>query len=740
MANDFYKFYRESNMRLAKTMVIKSEVSALATNRYLTQLGVPVSTDKRTWRYYMNIAGLYHSNNKAMQVLSLDTNEMIDFTVENLKVHRATARGYAYGSSYCAALINKYPDNESLILGVLNPVDQTSAIDAKEGEILWMDGSLVEPNEDNLKELIQRQINAFLDRWHVEMYSYTEDLYDGIRLAILYANLPCFIEVARMKNSRTFRSHSFHVRQFLASNGRLDRFMDAMTLQQRLFFYRNLHYLHRYPGWQDSFDWLVENVMEVRGLPLADYTLTQNISNMPDAVTPGIELIRRETTRAYQGTPETSATVLEVLEKQLPLARENDRLLDDNLAETTALMELSKVSQLQTKVLESKVLDLTDSDIFNLQDFLISHWMYLAVEGRYRTVVTITHPRTGGFVQLPALDAFILFIYSYNLAIDKVLEVVPVMVASRVLKSPVPTPASMLALADPTYASMEMAEALWDLIPTLDYYVSTESFYDAVAAVHSGAVAQYNLASYNGNFNIRANAEIMSDHMFMDIPVDLSEGSNIAYLDWLRARGLEEVAEFGKVELEELWKSLLSITTGMALNHTLKLSDVHKAMVGIMGRMSSYSVHYIREINEQPLKPLTNRFIRIGDVEVSEHGVHEIDIIGHRDIKGAGTHRSAHELYSDLGLDIIDQSASVENTAFFEIGAKLEEQCAKANQSSAAFSFLKFMEPEFTAPVDLSAYDAVSDIVVGPLGAIDVDLADVLTVTTLYGLNYPKAL
>lgn len=736
MANDFYQIYRADVMRLAKTMVIKSEVSALATNRAweLTN-GLIAGEDKKTWRYYMNIAGLYHSTNKLMQVRSLDTGEMIDFTVDNLKIHRGTAREYAFGSVYYTDLVARFPNQKSLILGILNPVDINKAIEAKEGQILWLDRDLIEPNEDNLEFLIQRQIDAFLDRWHVETYSITEDLYDVARLAILYANIPLFIMTARMKNSRTYRSHSFFIRQFLASNGRLDKFMFAMNKKQQLFFYRNLPYLHRYPGWKDSFDWLTTEVLEERNFPLADYKLIQNIENMPDETLPQVELVRKETTAAYAGVPETKVSVQTVLEKQVRLAKENKTTLADNHLETTDLMQTSKVSQLSTKVLESSVLDMTDSQVHKLEEFLINHWMYLAAEDRYRAIANIVNPRTGEPIQLTALDAFILFIYAYNRALDQDLPFVPEMVAVNVLKNPVPTPDKMFELASSKHVTMNLAQALWDQIPFIGSYISTEAFNQAITALHSGAVDQHTLASFQGNYNARAQAEAMAMFMFMDKPINLADG--ISYKEWLHPRGLNSVLEFTKLELDELWTNLLASATGMDLSNAVSLNDIHRAMIGIMERMSSYSVHFIREINDQPLKPLANKFIRNGDSDGEETGTPKVDILKLKELTGKGESRARHDLtkIDDIPISKVDVSSF--GSAFMPIGLSLKEKTVRQGWSEMPIPYIRTMIPALRPETSLGLYDSISDIVIGPLGPVDVHLREVIVNRALSGLNLP---
>lgn len=737
MANDFYQIYRGEVKRLARTMVIRFELSALAMNRYLTDRGIPVGDDKKTWRYYMNIAGLYHSTNTMMQVRSLDTDETIDFTRENMKIHRATARNYVWGTRYYRALVAQWSRQETLIKGIINPVDMDLAINARENEILWMPPDLVESNEDNLKELIQSQIDGVLDRWHTEMYSKTEDLYDCTRYAILFAHLPAYIEYARIKNSRTERAHSFHIREFLASNGRLDKFFDAMTKEQQLFFYRNLPYLHRYPGHQDSFDWLKQEVLEKRMFPLADYQMVQNIESMPEDLEPTIEMLRTETTADYAGVPATKASVNTVLRKQSGLALRNAETLDENETEATTLMTESKISSVQTKVLESDVLDMSDSQVFKLEDYLIQHWGYLASQDRYRAIVSVEHPRTGEPLQMSALDAFILFLYAYNLSVSQTLTLVPDMVFSGVLRNPVPSAQQMFdKVCDGRHASLNHAEALWEMIPEFTSYISTESFYAAVNALYNGAVDQHNLAAFQGNYIARGEVEAMGLFMFQDVPVSLAKQE--PYDDWLQVRGLASVKTFTINELQTLWSSLFATATGSDLNISLSLNDIHRAMIGIMQRLSSYSVHYIRLINSSPLKSLDNKFIRLGDTEGNFEGAHEFDILKLKELTGRGTNWGGSLLPILDNNKVRDAQAQLEGDSMMFMGLSLEEQTEKQGFSYLELPYIRMWEPELREVTDLSLYSLTTDIVVPPVGAMDVQLSEVIYSRVLSGLNYPR--
>lgn len=738
MANDFYQIYRQETTRLAETMVIKFDVSAVATNRYLEMVGIPSSDDRRTWRYYMNMAGLYHSTNRMMQVRSLDTGEVIDFTVENMGIHRATARGYAYGSKYYYDLLASHPKQESLILGILNPVDLEKAVTAPEGTILWMDSQLIESNEDNLVELLQTEITAYLDRWHVEMYSYTDDLYDAARIMVFSANLVNMIFSARLRNERTHRAHSFFIRQHLARYGRLDRFMDAMTKEQQLFFYRNAVHFHKYPGHYDSFEWLIDKVLADRNLPLAEHRLLQDEVWMPDNLVPHIELSRHEMTRQFVGVPDRRVQVDTVVDKQARLATFNAKVSDVNRSDTIGKMTLSKTNNVSTKVLESSVYDLKDSLSLKLEDMLISYWAYMASKGTYVAVTPFVDQRTGEIAQLAPKDAFIVFLYCYNKAHGMDLSHIPVITANHVLKSPLPTVQTLFDLTSKKYFTTKTAKVIRDLIPEVGTIISTESFYDNVYAVWSGALEQFNLASSTGHFIARGEIESMALHLFEDVGVDLADTPGQTTSQWLAVRGLEGIEKYSPFEADAAWPDLLSRATGLDLNTTLSLAYIHRAMIGVMERLSSYSVQFVREINDEPLKALSNKWVWPADAfgDAGGLGLVALPVVGAHVGPGAASKSTQVDI---LRSEIIARTSEGTGSHYQKVSLDIWSEGSTARTSDLILSTLQIEAPPPQEPHDLTGEEFESDFVPDPIRPEGLPIAIALVNRQLSGLNLPGA-
>jgi hypothetical protein len=131
-----------------KSLTIKFDRLAVLRNNELQYSYEIDYDDKSTWAYYKNLVGEYHESNEMMQITSVDTNEVIDFTKENLLLHTRTAALYKPGSSFYEALEVRYPDNIDLIRSIVYPVPSIeTAIEADDFTLLQFDNSFLAFNE-----------------------------------------------------------------------------------------------------------------------------------------------------------------------------------------------------------------------------------------------------------------------------------------------------------------------------------------------------------------------------------------------------------------------------------------------------------------------------------------------------------------------------------------------------------------------------------------------------------------
>lgn len=433
--NNYYQLYIDSIKKLAETIVIKSEATANLINKKFTDYGMDHYVDpyaQNTWKYYLNISGQYHPADKQMHVVSTDTLETILFSKQNLLIHKATSRAYQYGTRQYTELVNKYPDQEMLILGILYPVDINYAINAPDYTILSYPPGLVEENEYTLISKLQKWINGFMIRWYNKQYTVTDSLYITTTLGNMYANLIPVIENIRLAACKTNEAHSYHVKQYLASHGLLDVYIKNMTLKQTLFVYRNIAYIERNSGQKNIFEWLTEHLLTERRLPLSEYNMKHDTSDIVTNLQPTLFFEKKNINGVLTTGDSDSISLERLLTKQDILARQNEKFKVDDMQSIQDLMESSLTNHLSTKSLESTLTDYSKSHTVSLEEVLLNHWLSLSATGRYNASIGITNPKTGEKINMSAKDAYTFFVYTYARSVGITPDLIPAMLAKRV--------------------------------------------------------------------------------------------------------------------------------------------------------------------------------------------------------------------------------------------------------------------------------------------------------------------
>jgi hypothetical protein len=621
--NNYYQLYVNSVIQLAQTIVIKSVDSAEGLNLYVSELAQagranPVDTlDPTSWKYYMNLAGLYHETDTMMTVTSMDTLETIDFTVENLKIHRATAKGYQFGTRQYIELVSRYPQQEMLILGILYPCDIHAAIAAPDGKILSYPPELVEPNEYSLILKLQRFIDGYKERWVNPQYGISDKLYPATHHGIMYLMLVMQIFNIRLAACKTNEAHSYHVRSYLASHQGLDQYLDQMTTKQALFFYRNIAYIERNTGQRATFDWLVEHIMTERTLPLAEYNMLHDISGMPSDIDPAITFYRNPKNLGYNVDSANTITLDQMLNKEQTVARDNALYQPDMQPAILQDMQFARSSSLKTKALESAMIDYSDSTPYTMTDILLNHWLWLSSNGLYTAFVSTTNPKTGERIPLSVKDAWTLMWYCWmgSVGIDLSLQEIPQMYAKRVQRIPMATVTDLLSVVPTKYVDASIAQQALSLQPTIGQVLSTEAFYTLCQEIYTAANMQRNLMAFQEHRDRRGYVMGMVERIYSDNIVNTAD-PGLSYQDWFKQRNLS-TADFSQDDMGLMYLDLVKQATGLALITTNSLANLQAAMVKMLSQLSSYSVQFMKQINTTNIQKVDWPAVRIGDQNTS---------------------------------------------------------------------------------------------------------------------------
>jgi hypothetical protein len=615
--------------------------------------------DPSSWKYYLNLAGIYHAADTMMTVRSMDTREVIEFTKENLRYHRATAREYQYGTVYYNNLVAKYPQQVDLIKGIIAPVDPQVAINSNNGVILYYDASLVEANEDNLIRELQVWLNAYQLRWFNEAYLNTDDLLLQNYIGQLYLNMPKAIENLRWKNCNTRRAHSFHIREYLASHGRLDKYLPYLNKSQQLWLYRNIRFIMKNPGKQEIFDRLVNKLLTPRGIPLIRYSINQNTENMPEHVYSDVEMVKHDINMRSVTPGNEKATVANVLDRESTLARDNLKVAYDAEVEITEKVKMSGFGNMPTKVLDSEVIDRSNSSVRNLLHVLMHHWAYLASHSRYRAYVQIPHPRSGEYMSMTVKDALIVATFAVGKIYGYDFPTIPALQAVDVLRSPLPTYDELQSIVPKGGLRDGMIQAIMDRITPMTEYISTERFYQDCAVLHKEYLKLWELYSFQEHYMARAYAEQVVRRNFMHVRCPLVE--EVISFEQYFTDNQFEIADLDVFELEQLLTDCINIATGSNLVKVVTLGEVQRELLSLIAGLSSYPLQFMHNVAFTDFTVVGMLDTRFGDQWGETSDYKKIDIV---DI----TIRHMHaDVTTDFALpaEVIDPDVTVTT----EIGA-----------------------------------------------------------------------
>lgn len=643
MSQNYYKLYIDSVFDLASTIVIKSELSAEYINNLLKLRYGEASVDpndKTTWKYYLNICGFNHPTDTPITITSLDNGTQIIFDSDNLEDHPFTKESYQYGTRFYRELITAYPDRELLIIGSLYPANMEKAIEASDGSVLSYPVQLIEENELSLISNIEKWIHKFKVRWDNKQFNLSDSLYGAANHAVMYLNLIPLILNLRLQACKTNEVHSFHVRQYLASHGMLDVYLNHLSLKQALFLYRNINYIERNNGKKEIFDWLIDRILTESGIPIAEYSMRHNVTNLQNDLLPKLAFRKKDLNNVYSGlnTEFLRLDLDTILNKEEPVAVSNDEFIYFEKDKIQKRLQYSLSSVVGTKMLESSMVDYSSSDSYPLVDIQLNHWLFYSLNRIYTANIVFTEPRTGTELTLSALDAYIYWFYIYcksvgvNFPRKTIVDQAPLpnlsfsrAVTMQRLTRDDFSLIAQLEVIDPAFISEVLGTHIG--VVTIS---SVNRFREVCESISSNATYQSSLVAMQEHFYKRGVLQKCVNRLYIDGTYSLrniliSTGSNAEdYQSWLYEKNIVEY-DYSPEECELIYSDLFSKATGGTLYTTKAKSDLQVSMLKLMSQLSSYSIQFLSEINKSNIKNLNWASIRLGDIFSSESS--KLDVV-----------------------------------------------------------------------------------------------------------------
>lgn len=666
MSSTLYTLFKDSVFELVETMVIKHHDVALRINEIIKAKGYVVDdNDQSTWKYYMNLAGEYHqsdldeiqyinktSANKMQIKIASDTGSInVDFTkqlIDPITGNVSIANEYQYGGFYYNELLSNYPEHEELILGILNPIDISIAIAVEDNSILYMGGYfkeittdlfgtrtmftkrtfagrndkyLIEDNETSVITDTELYVKNFFTHWHNPDYVEHNNLYIPSVLGVLYSKLINYIVSARIKRIQTSEAHSFFIKEFFDSNGYLAKYIPPLPIKQTLYLYRNMGWLQKYVAREESFKALVENLATPCGVPLSGYSLRHNLTHVPENLLP-TPVVRREVINFRQaGSSRDSNQLLSILNRELPLARDNYYDLDNVKSKMEERLTYSQGNRLPTKIVDSQMVDFTDVYIYPLSRMLYDMWLYTASTGKYTGVIYVTNPSTGDRISLTPRNAFILAVYCYhkgnsdtelvNIPVTRAFMIPRETTSSNATYPALPTASALKAKVPSEYITEDICNRLIGTLSIASTFASADIFYTEVQKLHNEFKRRYTMAVKHLDIDARAQMEFAISQLYWyDYTIELS---TLTYPEWFIQTGIS-LTDISKADYTSLANNIVKQAIGNRSSNSDALASLQEAVIGIMKHFSSYTTQFITSLNNSNAVVYEAKTLRSGNI------------------------------------------------------------------------------------------------------------------------------
>lgn len=481
MSQNFIDIFKASCVKLAHSVIINHPYAGMVINKRLFELGFGNYTNnsnKETWKYYLNMAGIYHaydsaaihkinkdnkigwigdpdhphdlrygdySNKMIIRVASDEGTKELEFTKENISgpdSDENLAVEFQTGTLFYNDLLSVYPQFEALIKGILHPIPLNVSTNADDFSVLYCGGYYrtrlntlaseyafikgkgliynhlngIEEWEHSLIDRIEEFTKTYFRQHDNRVYAEYNDLYFASSIGIYYLNLPMVIFNIRLEKIKTLETHSMHVQMYLDSYINLGQYMVYLTRAQSMYLYQNVEWLACNTGKQKVFDDLVNYFLKDRGVAVIVYDGYHDTDKLGIEEEPTPIFIRDYDDGAKIINTKTHYTPKDIIGLEKDCARDNDKYVEDQITRVTDASLISKSSKFKTKIIETQLANQMNNPQYLAKiEFLFNNWIWSSLnDNEYTGLVSINFPNTVKKVQLTTRNAMFLFFYCYG--------------------------------------------------------------------------------------------------------------------------------------------------------------------------------------------------------------------------------------------------------------------------------------------------------------------------------------
>lgn len=654
MLNEYFRLYCKNNIDLARSIVIKSDVSARLINRDLYLRGESVDElDPTTWKYYLNLSGEYYIGNHpvnpisdtVMRIRSADSGSEIDYTKNNLAFNPLTRTSI---DSYIEGLTEQYPNQENLIHYIRNPIDINDAINADDFQILYYDGSLIASNELTLMDRIQKWIYDYKDRWYKEDFQISDPYYVSAFLGVMYLKLPSVIMNFRLAMCGTPEVDDYHLWNYLNDHYNLGKYRSALSSRQALWLYRNLVDIQRNAGKEWVLKELIDNLAVPKGLVAKIYDYVKEdpssfLSGMGDG-----GFIEREYGETLLSTDDQPLVNHEnILLKTRDAAIKNRSELDADIQELETKIYYEKTYTVPTNLIQ---FNLDTNSLAKLASDVIpriEYWLYLSTLNRYNATHTFNFPNNAP-ITLTAKDAFILYEYARHARSGIHLnEVIPLVARGVVTYEPITVSDFRDHVPEKYIEDTFIEDALFDRIPTTSVTdVASLELY--VEEIISRKIRHNTQVNWINELIPRAHALNVVEGVYDNYTCVMAP-LGTTYNDWLSDKGIRRFS-MSNFDWQTVMLECLLKFTGINPDN-VGIGTSRQAMIDIIDELTSYGLIITNGTGAGIVNPLPFPFLYTDKTKSSVQRTIKSNLGNIRFIDNkAESCRAERETYFDISL------------------------------------------------------------------------------------------
>jgi len=672
--------YIKETFKLVKSLVIKLSDVAMQINRELVNvygLSVVDLNDKHTWKYYLNISGEYHPLDDPIKVYvkAIESEETLTKSLllqyPTLQEELSTL-DFTYNN-----LIKAYPTQESLIKGIINPVNIDTAIDSDDGTVLAYNSNYIDDRELSILDDIESHDKSYLLRWNINEYSVIDNLYLSALLADMYSSILLKIFNLRLNNVFTYEVSNYHMDNFFKSTLGLGDEISILTNESKLWLYNNLRLVKKNIGKDSTLELIIDNLISANGVGIGEYSLgkkpiaTPTVTDIhsPAYVDEDMQLTTIPRNDIYANSSSVKMKLNTLVSKELLDNDVGDLLNSEEYFTGRVLEELTNTN---TYSVPTKVLDLVYASSFNLHHvplatMLVDNWFKLAMNNEYIGSYDFKDPINFKEYSLTPKQGVLYLIKLIFASTTTPNGVIDSYSPRTVLNNNVTSTDLVINMFSGTDMTL-VADALIAAKPAPGPYDSIESITTFFKELNRFYELSWRIGSNTDNLLISSNIKVLESRMLDQTYVDFKVGGVALPIDDLLAiEGLYLDFATGYNYISGI-RALLSLFTGTVFNDAV-IAEFAKNFLTIIKKLTSYSVQPISNTSDSTVIVSPYNGITVLSSSAVAYGNSETEF----------TH------YEDIELGLLDSRGNNLNTEIRSINLGPVISCADYTDGAIGF-------------------------------------------------------